>query len=850
MRDLDPLASPVARALCRAGEAVLLLLAVAPAWPFASVQAGWEFAVCLATALLLALWAAHAIATRQFQLRTDAVAVALAGLVVWSVVQLVPLPLGVVRAISPGAMAAHETFRPEVGETLPGEGAGVPRPGSLPLSVDPDATRTFAVRVTVLLLVYAAARNWLASPAALRRLAWAATANGLALAVLALTQFFSSPRDTVFWSLPVGGAVFGPFVNRNHFTDFIAGCLGLGVGLMLTLRTVPAGGYRPKEGDDPPLLDRLLAPFKYLDQPWPLAAAGAVAVMAAGVLFSLSRGGVLAVAVAGVGCALIARRRRGAAPAGVGGWAVGVAAVLVVGLAGWFGWEPVRARFATLLAATEADDRTGLWRDAVRAADGFWAVGSGHGSYIRVETLGRHDGASNAATDHAHNEYLEAVVEGGVVRLALTLLLVVGVLVVVGRGFLRQRGRPGNTLLLGAWFGLAAIAAHAVTDFGIHLPAVAVFAAILAGYAMGASDTAELPRARTKVRVRVRKDAAPPPPVPAPVEAPSPAAEPRGFAAVAGAMLVAVAGVAVAADAWTRARSERLLDGAEAFRLSAAADRQAGRVAYLTARTRVRPDDPAVWLDLAQAHIDGGSPADIRAALAALRAARDRCPLFPEVQFRLGLFARSFETADPPLAYFNRAKRLLVTDADVWYACGVEALRSGDEATAWDSFRQSLVLSQRRLKPIVAEAGRRLPPDRLAALVLPDDPAVLLMAADQLYPDAVKQAAARRPLLERAAAAKDRPARTPEPLVAAARALGELGRAADAEATWRKAVALVPDRFELRDAFARWLEDEERYAAAVKELAWLAERRPADKAYRDRLMVARHAAKLMAEIGE
>ncbi len=848
MRDLDPSAAPVARWLRRVGEAVLLLLAVAPAWPFASVQAGWEFAVCLAVAALLTLWAAHAVVTRQFQFRTDVVAVAVAGLVVWSVVQLVPLPLGVVRVISPGAAAAHETFRPAVGETLPGEGAAAPRSGSLPLSVDPDATRTFAVRVTALLLVYAAARNWLASPAAFRRLAWAATANGLALAVLALTQFFSSPRDTAFWSIPVRGEVFGPFVNRNHFTDFIAGCLGLGVGLTLTLRTVPTGGYRPREGDDPPLLDRLLAPFKYLDQPWPLAAAGAVAVMAAGVLFSLSRGGVLA--VAGVGCALIARRRRGDTPAGIGGWAVAAAAVLAVGLTGWFGWEPVRARFATLLAAKEADDRTGLWRDAARAADGFWAVGSGHGSYIRVETLGRRDGASNVATDHAHNEYLEAVVEGGVVRLALTLLLVVGVLVMVGRGFLRQRGRPGSTLRLGAWFGLAAVAAHAVTDFGIHLPAVAVFAAILAGYAMGVSDDTELPRVRTKVRVRVRKDTAPPPPVPAPVEAPSPVAAPRGFAAAAGAMLVAVAGVAVAADAWTRARSERLLDGAEAFRLSAADDRQVGRVAYLTARTRVRPDDPAVWLDLAQAHIDGGSPADIRAALAALRTARDRCPLYPEVQFRLGLFARSFESADPPLAYFNRTKRLLVMDADVWYACGLESLRTGDEATAWDSFRQCLVLSQRRLKPIVAEAGRRLSPDRLAALVLPDDPAVLLMAADQLYPDPAKQAAARRPLLERAAAAKDRPARTPVPLVAAARALGELGRAAEAEATWRKAIALVPDRFELRDAFARWLEDEERYAAAAKELEWLAERRSGDKTYRDRLMVARHAAGLMAEIGE
>jgi O-antigen ligase/tetratricopeptide (TPR) repeat protein len=830
----------------------MLVLAVAPAWPFAAVQAAWEFVVCVAVAVLLALWAAHAVVTRQFHVRADAVAVALAGLILWSVVQLVPLPLGVVRVISPGAAAVHETFRPEVRETLPGEGAGAPRPGVLPLSVEPDATRTFAVRLTAVLLVYAAARNWLAGPASFHRLAWAATANGLALAVLALAQFVSSPRDTAFWSIPVGRDVFGPFVNRNHFSDFLAGCVGLGVGLTLTLRTERAAVYRPKMGNEQPILDRLLAPFRYLDQPWPLAAAAAVAVMAASVLFSLSRGGVLALAVAGVGCALLARRRSAGAPAGVGGWAIGLAAVVAVGLAGWFGWEPVRARFATLLTVKNADDRTALWRDAARAADGFWAVGSGHGTFIRVETLGRRDGPSSITNDHAHNEYLEAAVEGGVVRVALTLLLVGGALVGVGRGFVRQRGGPPGTLLLGAWFGLAALAAHALTDFGVHLPAVAVFAAILAGFAMGVSDDPEAARVRKKVRVRVRKSASPPPLVaaPAPVESPSPPVnEGGGLAAVAGAVMLALAGLAIAGDAWTRSRSEALLDAAWAFRDPTAPDQQAARVAVLTARTRVRPDDPAVWLDLAQAHIDSGSPADVRAALAALRTARDRCPVYPEVQFRLGLFARSFEKGDPPLAYFERAKRLLVMDADVWFASGMESLRTGDEAGAWTGFRQSLALSGKRSKAIIAEAGKRLPPDRLAALVLLDDPVMLLAAADQLYPDPAKQAALRRPLLERAAAAPPS-ATTPEPLLAAARALGELGRGAEAEAVWRRVVALAPERIEYRDLFARWLEDEERYAVAVVELEWLTDRRPDDKAFRDRLLVARHAARLQADIGE
>jgi len=841
MSDQEPADSPTGRALRRGGEAVLLLLAVGPPWAYAASQPKWEFAVAVGVAVMLLLWAAHAAVTRRFQVRADVVAVSLAGLVLWSVLQLVPLPLGVVRVISPGAAAVHEAFRPAVEETLPGEGVGRPRPSVLPLSVDPDATRTFTVQLLALLLVYVVARNWLASPAAFRRLAWAATVNGLALALVGLAQFFSSPPGTIYWTQEVRGTVFGPFVNRNHFSDYLAGCIGLGVGLMLTLRVARAGQYQPHDAQRT-TADRLLAPFKYLDQPWPFAAAMAVAVMAAGVLFSQSRGGVLATVVAGVGGALIARRRKGDAPAGVGGWAVGLMAVLVVGLGGWFGWEPVRARFATLFAAKEGDDRTDLWRNAARAADGFWAGGSGGGTFFRVETLGRRDGSSNITVEHAHNEYLEAAVEGGVVRLALTGLLVGGMLVVVGRGFVRQRERPGGTLLLGAWFGLAAVAAHAVTDFGLHLPAVSVFVAILAGYAVGVSQDAEFHRARKKVRVRIRKGDPPAVAVPRPTEARG------GLTAVAGAVVVAMAGVAVAIETWTRAQSEWLWDGAEAFRRSDAPNRSDGRIAYLTARTGVRPDDPRAWFDLAQAHIDAGSPTDIRAALAALRTARDRCPLYPEVQFRLGLFARSFETADPPLAYLERAKRLLVMDADVWYATGREALRTGDEATAWADFRRALTLSPRRLKPILAAAAEKLPPDRLAALVLPDDPRTLLIAADELYPNPDTQSASRKPFLERAANAPQ--AGTPEALVAAARALGELGRTADAEATWRRAVALVPERIDYRDAFARWLEAEERYATAIPELEWLTERQPANTAYRDRLQVARHAAELQAIIGE
>ena len=43
----------------------------------------------------------------------------------------------------------------------------------------------------------------------------------------------SSPKDTVFWTFQTDGAVFGPFICRNHFAFYLNLCLGLTTGLFL-----------------------------------------------------------------------------------------------------------------------------------------------------------------------------------------------------------------------------------------------------------------------------------------------------------------------------------------------------------------------------------------------------------------------------------------------------------------------------------------------------------------------------------------------------------------------------------------------------------------------------------------
>ena len=831
--------SPAAHLLRAAGEGVLLALCTLPVWPFASVEPFWEALAAAGVVLLAALWAAHAAASKSFQFAPDVVSLSLGGIALGAVVQLVPLPLPVVAVIAPARAEWHRTLLPDPAEQLPGEAAPVPRPGWLPLTICPAATRTFLAQVLGGLVVYAAARNWLATRAAFTRLAWAGAAAGAGVAGLAFAQATSSPRDLVYWSVPVDGPAFGPFACKNHYPDYAFLCLGLTFGLLL--RRPPAGPdeWRPAAAGG--FVDAVLAAVRAVTDPRAVGLLAAAGLVMASVPFSLSRGGVLAGAAAAAGAWALTRFGRGrTAGAGGGPGRALVSAAAGVGVlsAAWFGWAPVESRLGTLATGEAATSRLPLWRDAARLIPAAWAAGTGGGTFQWAEPTVRTTAAPVTLNDSAHNEYLEALVEGGVARFGFTLLLAGGVLVAVGRGYRRAAHTPAEPLLLGAWFGLAALAGHSVGDFGVHLPAVALLAAGVAGHAMAAAADAG-PQHR-RVRVRVRAGAAPGPPGDNP-GGPAPGVPGgwrlRGPAAVGAGTMVLLAAVAAAADGYTRAE-------ADGWRAAAVAD-PGRRAEFLAGRAVCRPDDPDAQVELAEARFAAAPPGDEAAlapGLAAARAARAACPLNPKPHELLGRYAGGFVRGEPGTAHLARAKRLLSVDPDIWYRAGRAAYDRGDNAAAWADWRESLARSARFVGPIVTAAAQRLSPAGVRDAVVPDDPARLVEAADALFPDpADRGGAGRRPFLEKAVGLA---ADTAGGAGGAALAADELGDRDRAAGLWRRAAELAGDDDAAADVAARGLERDERYADAVPVLDGLVRRRPDVAALRDRLAAARHGADL------
>lgn len=796
---------------CRRGiEAVLLAVVVGIPWALGGTLPEATLALNVGLGIVLALWAARIVLTGSIPWRGDAALWALGGLTLLAAFQLLPLPTSVLRVLSPNTVETNVRLRPEVGERLPGEdGPDVPRPAAFPLSLSPPDTRDVFAQLFALTLLYAAARSNLAGPGPLRRLAWACAVNGALLCLLGIAQRLSaSPSHMVYWSLPTPGAVFGPFVNRNHLPDYVNVCLGLGCALLA----------RHVRGGPAELLQRPVALWLLL----------LIGVMAVGVVFSQSRGGVVSGVGAAAGCLLVwvrySRRATGL------GWAVWAALVFAAGAA-WVGWGPLTARLGNWAGGQLPEEgRFDLWAEGLGIFARYPLFGTGAGTYTWVE-LGARTKAGNEHImfEYAHNEYVEALAEGGLPRLALTLLLVVGPVVRLVRRYRRVVGRPEAAVLLGGLFGVLAVALHSFVDFGVHIPAVAVLAVVNLAGLMGAADSSQEPGA-----------------VPAP----------RLALPIAAGLVVA--GALIAWDAWVAERAELCrAAGARLIVGPRTTPEQAERaVRLLTAACEARPAHALSRHELGQAYLalaltrpDGSAErtAAMREALGQWRAARDLSPVMAPTHARLGAHRDLFERADPALTYFERARRLFPTDPEMPYFCGRARWQAGDLAGACADWKASLAGSDRYLGDILELARQRIGPDDILRDVMPDRPAVLLKAADALFPKDEAEAPGRRAYLERARdalAAQSPGAKAAADWELEARLEAGLGRPDRAAAAYRRALGLSPRQGEWRVAYAELLRQSGNLKDAARELETVVAQDPNNRPARDQLAVVRREIKL------
>src|SRR5690348_2129666 len=329
------------------------------------------------------------------------------------------------------------------------------------LTVDPFATREALIKLlTSFVFLFLAVQLWADASARMwKRFGLAVVVYAFSIALFAIVQYFTS-YGLIYWKvLAQGGDAFGPYVNHNNY----AGLMEMLIPICMCYAL-----YRCLRNPNQMLL--LFGVF------------GAIASL----LLSGSRGGMISVAVEiGILGVIIWRWNKGRGNAQE--WriiglvsAVGLA-VLLFAVTPNSGWK----RMATIAGLVQKPDvtlenRLTVSRDALAVLRDYRWLGTGLGTFDTVfpqyQTF-----ATDLAWTHAHNDYVEALTETGVVG---ALIILSGLLLLGWLVFRRLRERTDDVrwwIQLGAALGCCGVLIHSFADFNLHIPANMAWFAVCAG---------------------------------------------------------------------------------------------------------------------------------------------------------------------------------------------------------------------------------------------------------------------------------------------------------------------------------------------------------------------------------
>jgi len=274
---------------------------------------------------------------------------------------------------------------------------------------------------------------------------------GPVYALFAVLQGFTS-GNKIYWLIqPRVGSVYGSYVNHNHYAGLIE--------LLLPFALVPAfrGSVRGTK--------RFLLGFASM-------------LMAASVFLCQSRGGMLAVIAETVFLAILWMRQFSPKKSAV----VFVSFCVVTALfLAWIAPQQVGSRITNI----HDPARWLIHRDSIRMFQAHPFMGSGFGTFATVFPHYRvfYDGFF---INHAHDDYLELLLDTGVAGFAVALWF----LVVLYRTGLRNAGLRNREKLsaaqltrIAALAGCTGLLMHSFMDFNLHIPANAALFYVLCALA-------------------------------------------------------------------------------------------------------------------------------------------------------------------------------------------------------------------------------------------------------------------------------------------------------------------------------------------------------------------------------
>lgn len=399
---------------------------------------------------------------------------ALVAIGVVGLVQLVPLPAGVLAVISPGTL---EYLRRSNLSYVAGLN---PLTGAVPalshsLSIAPRLTvRALALLLAPALLSAGLCRSL--SRTAASRLAIGIVVIGSVLALVGITQkivlgdhAFGGMRIYGFWEPEsLLTTPFGPFVNKNHFAGWMLMATPLALGL------AGAGIARAQ----PRLRGR--GPRNFLVWCSEPEGGRSMLLLVAAIFMTLSlfmtgsRSGMTCLAVILAALLVAARRLTSRRMLTVLGVLIGLGAVALLQ---WAGSDAALQRFGN--NPESLGMRLDIWTTALGVLRLFPWFGSGLDSFGTLMLVYQSEPRGMRYVE-AHNDYVQLLMEGGIVTFALVIVAIAGLVLCIRHRFASADDGPeGHWVRVGATIGLLAIGLQSAVEFSLQMPGNTVLFAVL-----------------------------------------------------------------------------------------------------------------------------------------------------------------------------------------------------------------------------------------------------------------------------------------------------------------------------------------------------------------------------------
>ena len=381
--------------------------------------------------------------------------------------QLIPLPIGIVKLISPSIYSLYS-------ETI-----GIVDPVSwVSLSINKKATIGELFRYSSYAGFYLLTVQLLSHRYLLKK-----TVNYLAifatlLGVTAILQQFTS-GNKIYWFYETPASFFGPYFNNNHFAGLMEMIFPVIFALFLFYK--PSVSY-------PSIRENIVEFFSQIRTSEHILLGFSSLLVALSVFLSLSRGGTVSLCISSGLCFLLIARKQG--PFRSSGITVVLLIFLLLISVGWFGWKPIFKEFENIRndKGEITENRPIYWKDSVTAFKDFPITGTGMGTFGNIYPKYQSKSFGRRLT-HAHNDYLEFLVNGGMVGFLLFFGIPITIICKSFKVFLKRREAYSIYIYIGSICGIIAILLHSITDFNLQIGANGLYLFFLCGLAVSASHT-------------------------------------------------------------------------------------------------------------------------------------------------------------------------------------------------------------------------------------------------------------------------------------------------------------------------------------------------------------------------